>query len=125
MLKLRVLDFYFFTEINVFVITKRVKYRKKVPLGTGTEFQVPIPVLVPVQMWTVPNPSNDYPLNHSAPVLPSLQFSCYFNTVAAGCFSCPRVEATSITWYLAPEMQILPGNPIKKKLYFTPPERDF
>ncbi len=40
---------------------------------------------------------NDYPLNHSAPVLPSLQFSCYFNTVAAGCFSCPRVEATSIT----------------------------
>ncbi len=33
---------YFFTEINVFVITQRVKYRKKVPLGTGTEFQVPI-----------------------------------------------------------------------------------
>ncbi len=32
---------YFFTEINVFVITQRVKYRKKVPLGTGTEFQVP------------------------------------------------------------------------------------
>ncbi len=29
---------YFFTEINVFVITQRVKYRKKVPLGTGTEF---------------------------------------------------------------------------------------
>ncbi len=46
---------YFFTEINVFVITQRVKYRKKVPLGTGTEFQVPIPV--PVQMWTVPNPN--------------------------------------------------------------------
>ncbi len=45
---------YFFTEINVFVITQRVKYRKKVPFGTGTEFQVPIPV--PVQMWTVPNP---------------------------------------------------------------------
>ncbi len=48
---------YFFTEINVFVITQRVKYRKKVPLGTGTEFQVPIPVPVPVQMWTVPNPN--------------------------------------------------------------------
>ncbi len=50
---------YFFTEINVFVITQRVKYRKKVPLGTGTEFQVPIPVLVPVQTWTVPNPICD------------------------------------------------------------------
>ncbi len=29
---------YFFTEINVLV-----NYRKKVPLGTGTEFQVPLP----------------------------------------------------------------------------------
>ncbi len=38
---------YFFTEINVFVITQKVKYWKKVPLGTGTEFQVPVPV--PVQ----------------------------------------------------------------------------
>ncbi len=53
MLKLRVLDL-FFTEINVFVITKRVKYRKKVPLGTGTEFQVPLPVLVPVQSERYP-----------------------------------------------------------------------
>ncbi len=35
----------------------------------------------------------------------------YFNTVAAGCFSCPRVEATQITWYLAPGMRTLPGNP--------------
>ncbi len=35
----------------------------------------------------------------------------YFNTVAAGCFSCPRVEATPITWYLAPGMRTLPGNP--------------
>ncbi len=35
----------------------------------------------------------------------------YFNTVAAGCFSCPRVEATPITWYLAPGMWTLPGNP--------------
>ncbi len=26
----------------------------------------------------------------------------YFNTVVTGCFSCPRVEATPITWYLAP-----------------------
>ncbi len=34
-------SFYFFTEINVIVITQRVKYQKKVPL---TEFQVPIPV---------------------------------------------------------------------------------
>ncbi len=49
-------------------------YRKNVPLGTGTEFQVPITVPVPVQMWTVPNPrvnaNNFYlggniPLNHS------------------------------------------------------------
>ncbi len=35
----------------------------------------------------------------------------YFNTVAASCFSCPRVEATPITWYLAPGMRTLPGNP--------------
>ncbi len=35
----------------------------------------------------------------------------YFNTVAAGCFSCPQVEATPITWYLAPGMRTLPGNP--------------
>ncbi len=55
MLKLRVLDLFF--HWNVFVITQRVKYRKKVPLGTGTEFQAPIPVPVPVQMWTVPNPT--------------------------------------------------------------------
>ncbi len=41
------------------LLQQRVKYRKKVPLGTGTEFQVPIPVLVPVQMWTVPNPTKD------------------------------------------------------------------
>ncbi len=41
MLKLRVLDLFFHWN-NVFVITQRVKYRKKVPLGTGTEFQVPI-----------------------------------------------------------------------------------
>ncbi len=42
----------------MFLLLHRVKYRKKVPLGTGTEFQVPIPVLVPVQMWTVPNPNH-------------------------------------------------------------------
>ncbi len=35
----------------------------------------------------------------------------YFNTVAVGCFSCPRVEATPITWYLAPGMRTLLGNP--------------
>ncbi len=28
----------------MFLLLHRVKYRKKVPLGTGTEFQVPIPV---------------------------------------------------------------------------------
>ncbi len=27
----------------------------------------------------------------------------YFNTVAVGCFSCLRVEATPVTWYLALE----------------------
>ncbi len=46
---------YFLTEINVFVVTQWVKYQKKVPLGTGTEFQVPIPV----QIWTVPNPNSN------------------------------------------------------------------
>ncbi len=39
----------------MFLLLHRVKYRKKVPLHTGTEFQVP--VTVPVQMWTVPNPT--------------------------------------------------------------------
>ncbi len=28
----------------------------------------------------------------------------YFNTVAEGCFSCLRVEATPKTWYLAHEI---------------------
>ncbi len=42
----------------------------------------------------------------------------YFNTVATGCFSCPRVKATPITWYLAPAMQILPGEPHQKNMYF-------
>ncbi len=37
MLKLRVF-YIFYTEINVFVVTQRVKYQKKVPLGSGTEF---------------------------------------------------------------------------------------
>ncbi len=54
MLKLRVLDLFFHWN-KCFFITQRVKYRKKVPLGTGTEFQVP----VPVQMWTVPNPTRN------------------------------------------------------------------
>ncbi len=41
--------------------------------------------------------------------------------VAAGCFACSRVEATPITWYLAPGMQTVPGKPRqKKKVYFTP-----
>ncbi len=48
MLKLRSLDLFFTTEITFFVITVRVKYRKKIPLGTSTEFQVL--VLVSVQM---------------------------------------------------------------------------
>ncbi len=41
MLKLRVLDLFFHLN-NLFVITQKVKYRKKVPLGT--EFQILIPV---------------------------------------------------------------------------------
>ncbi len=38
----------FFTEMFL-----RVKYRKKVPLGIGTDTGT-----VPVQMWMVPNPSH-------------------------------------------------------------------
>ncbi len=41
---------YFFTEINVFVITQRVKYRKKVPLGTGTGSKVK---LITKHQWLV------------------------------------------------------------------------
>ncbi len=48
----------------------------------------------------------------------------YFNTVAAECFSCPRVEATPITWYLAPAMQIFTGEP-RQKMCIYPPEHDF
>ncbi len=40
----------------------------------------------------------------------------YFNTVAAGCFSCPWVEATPITWYLAPGMRTLPRNPSRNAI---------
>ncbi len=57
MLKLRVLDLFF--HWNVFVITQRVKYRKKVPLGTGTDTGT-----APVQMWMIPNPN---PSRVSAP----------------------------------------------------------
>ncbi len=35
-----------------------------------------------------------------------------------------RVEATPKTWYLAPEMWILPGEPHQKHIFY-PPERDF
>ncbi len=45
----------------MFLLLHRVKYRKKVPLGTGTEFQVP----VQVQMWTVPNPIINKPNNET------------------------------------------------------------
>ncbi len=42
----------------------------------------------------------------------------YFNTVAAGCFSCPQVEATPILWYLAPGKPILSvETPPKNVLY--------
>ncbi len=44
----------------------------------------------------------------------------YFTTVAVGCFSCPRVEATPITWYLSPEMQILPGE-LHQETYILSP----
>lgn len=37
-----------FGHIGLFVITERVKHQKKVQLGTGTKFQVP--VLMSVQM---------------------------------------------------------------------------
>ncbi len=56
--------------------------------------------------------------NHSGPVLPSPLG--YFNTLSAGCFSCPRVEATPIMWYLAPEMR---GTP--PKMCILPLEYDF
>ncbi len=41
----------------------------------------------------------------------------------AGCFSCLRVEATSIMWYSAPEMRILPCGTPPKHVYFTPGTR--
>ncbi len=44
----------------------------------------------------------------------------YFNTVAAGCFSCPRVEATPIKWYLAPGMRILLEDPRRKTCILPP-----
>ncbi len=50
-------SFYFFTEINVIVITQRVKYQKKVPLGTGNRISGTDTGTVLVQMWTVPNPT--------------------------------------------------------------------
>ncbi len=46
--------------------------------------------------------------------------SGYFNTVAVGCFSCPRVEVTPITWYLVPGMWILPGKPLQKSVFYPP-----
>ncbi len=49
MLKLRVLDLFFHWN-KCFCYYTESKVPKK---GTGTEFQVPIPV----QMWTVPNPT--------------------------------------------------------------------
>ncbi len=49
----------------------------------------------------------------------------YFNTLSAGCFSCPRVEATPIMWYLYPGMRLLPGEPGQKKCVFYPQQYDF
>ncbi len=48
----------------------------------------------------------------------------YFNIVATGCFSCPRVEATPIMWYLAPAMRILPRQP-HQKTCISPPRMQF
>ncbi len=47
---------YFFTEINVFVITERVKYRKKVPLGTFKSERYP--TLVFSVTWSFRNHSS-------------------------------------------------------------------
>ncbi len=44
----------------------------------------------------------------------------YFNTVAMGCFSYPRVEATPIMWYLAPGMQIVTWEPCQKNIFLAP-----
>ncbi len=48
---------YFFTEINVFVITQS-KVPKKGTVGYRYWISVTDTGTVPVQMWTVPNPSN-------------------------------------------------------------------
>ncbi len=48
----------------------------------------------------------------------------YFNTVTIGCFSCPWVEATPITWYIAPAMWILPWEP-RQKTCTLPPRMQF
>ncbi len=40
-------------------------------------------------------------------------------SVAAGCLSCPRVEANLITWYSAPAIRILPGKLGQKNVNFT------
>ncbi len=44
----------------------------------------------------------------------------YFNTLAMGCFSCPRVEATTIMWFLAPGVRNFHGEPQPKMCIFTP-----
>ncbi len=44
MLKLKSLDLFLQLKLHFFVITERVKYQKKVLLGTSTEFQVLVPV---------------------------------------------------------------------------------
>ena len=43
--------------MKIFFCNYRGKVLKKVPLGTGTEFQVPVSVVVLVQNRKVPNPS--------------------------------------------------------------------
>ncbi len=60
--------------------------------------------------------------NHDT-VLPSMRFSAelgYFNTVAAGCFSFPWVEATPIIWYLAPANANFTRGTSTKTVYFAP-----
>ncbi len=66
--------------------------------------------------------ANSFRLYHSLQCCQVRGFSAelgYFNTVAAGCFSCPRVEATPITWYLAPGVLIFTCGTLPKNVYFT------
>ncbi len=60
------------------------------------------------------------PKRSTQSVLPSQKELGYFNTLSAGCFSCPQVEATPIMWYLSPGMRLLPGEPHQKIRILSP-----